>query len=79
MTYTINIPSFWIAAKAECHKMSEKPFGYTKAIPENCLGHQKDLFFFCFVFCFLIWEQEFTVEFISYPKTFFAYNHVIQY
>ena len=48
--------------KAKCHKISEKPFGHVKAISENCLGYQKKLF--------RIWEQEFTLGFIWYPKTF---------
>ena len=48
--------------KAKRHNISEKPFGYPKAISENCLGYHKELL--------RIWEKEFTIDFIWYPKTF---------
>ncbi len=53
--------------------LSESCLGYQKqpkAISESCLGYQKQLF--------RIWEQEFTSDFISYPKPFCRYERDIR-
>ncbi len=60
----------WTVLKTKRHNISEKPFGYPEAISESCLGYQKQLF--------RIWEQEFTSDFISYPKTFCRYERDIR-
>ncbi len=39
-----SVTSFLFKFKVTHHNISENPFGYPKAISENCLGYQKELF-----------------------------------